>query len=79
MSQHEDKREIYQQGLEMELLTERRLAKGEWHRQATEAARAYARRMPSDPDAFDVIMTRMHYEITSIAEVRRASKEGWAL
>lgn len=76
---NEDRREIYQKDLELELLTESRLPAAEWAKQAREAAAAYARRYPEDPDAFDVAMCRMRYAVFSIAEVKRAAKEGWAV
>lgn len=73
-------REIYQQNLEMELLTEGRLAASEWQRQANEAARAFERAAPkSDRYAFSQALQRMVGKVFSIAEVRRAAKNGWGI
>lgn len=75
----EDRREIYQQNLEMELLTESRLGAAEWFREALEAAKSYARQFPSDPYAYSVAANRLNGRVFSIAEVRRAAKERWVL
>lgn len=79
MINHEARREAYQQLLDMELLTERRLDSREWFRQARDAARGYARQFPSNPYALGTAWLRMDEKTFSIAEVRRATKEGWVL
>lgn len=76
---NDNRREIYQRDMELELLTERRMPNWQWVAQAWEAARAYAKQRPSDPNAYDIAMARMQLETFSIAEVRRAAKEGWVL
>lgn len=76
----DNRREIYQHNLEMEMLTEGRLGRAEWARQAKDAAAAYARMAPkSDPYAYSEAMQRMVGKVFSIAEVRRAAKERWVL
>lgn len=80
MSNRDDRREVYQKDLELELLTESRLPQEEWFKQADDAAKAYRRARPkSDPYSYSEAMQRMVGKVFPIAEVRRAAKEGWVL
>lgn len=72
-------REIYQQNLELEMLTESRWPKEQWWAKAQQAAGAYEKAFRSDPFAYEWAVSRMTTKVYSIAEVLRAAKEGWAL
>lgn len=80
MTREETRRLEYQKQQEAELLTEGKLGLDEWHKQASWAARQYYNaKRHSDPWAHSTAMARMLTKVFSIAEVKRAAKEGWWL